>query len=104
MIAFLASCNLFFPTQVSFTNATSSYTFVEIQLGSVDYLTALSPGQSTGFFQISPGTYTLSTRGMNGVLYQWPVQQQIIDGYSYTLVFFQNNTTISYSTSIAMVR
>ena len=107
MIVFLASCNLFFPTQVSFTNAasssTASYTFLEIRLGSVDYLTTLSPGQSTAFFPISPGSYTLFTRGTNGVLYQWPVQQPIMNGYSYTLVFFLNNTTISYSTSIAMV-
>ncbi|HVO37502.1 MAG TPA: hypothetical protein VMV03_00600 [Spirochaetia bacterium] len=102
MVAFLAGCNLVFPTQVSFQNATTSYTFLEIRIGSVDYLSGLAPGQATGFFEISPGSYTVFTRGTNGILYQWPQQQSIVQGYSYTLVFFVNNTSINYSTYISM--
>jgi len=105
MVAFLAGCNLTFPTQVSFQNATSpSYTFLEIRIGSVDYTSTLAPGQATRFFEISPGSYTVFTRGTNGILYQWPQQQPIAQGYSYTLVFFLNNSSINYSTYISMTR
>jgi len=103
-IAFLASCQLFFQTQVSFQNSTSSYTFVEIKLGSVDYTTELPPGPPTSFLPILPGSYTLYTKGIDGVLYAWPVKQSIAGGYSYTLTFSQNSTTnsLSYSTYVAL--
>ncbi len=104
MIVFLAGCNLFYPTQIGFQNATGSYTFLEIKIGPVDYTTTLSPGGSTGFFGIPAGTYTLYTRGSNGILFSWPVQQSIASGYTYTLVFFLNNTSINYSTNISMTK
>ncbi len=104
MIAFLASCSLFFQTQISFQNNTSTYTFLAIKLGSVDYESTLSPGQQTSFFSISPGSYTLSTKGVEGVFYQWPVQQSIAGGYSYTMIFSVNSATNSlvYSTYVAL--
>jgi hypothetical protein len=106
MIAFLASCSLFFQTQVSFQNNTSTYTFLAIKLGSVDYETTLSPGQQTPFFPIDPGLDSLYTKGIEGVFYQWPVQQSIASGYSYTFVFSVNSTTNSlvYSTYVALQR
>jgi hypothetical protein len=104
MAAFLVSCQLFFQTQVSFQNGTSSYTFLEIKLGSVDYATTLPPGQQTSFFPIGPGLYTLYTTGVDGVVYSWPVKQPIAGGYSYTIIFGVNSTTnaLSYSTYIAL--
>jgi len=104
MIAFLASCQLFFPTQISFQNSTSSYTFVEIKLGTVDYTTELSPGQQTSFLPISAGSYTLYTKGIDGVSYAWPVRQAIAGGYSYTMIFSVNGTTnnLVYSTYVAL--
>ncbi len=104
MILSLASCQLFFPTQVSFQNATSTYTFLEIKLGSADYTAELSPGQQSSFLGVSPGSYTLYTKGIDGILYAWPVPQSIAGGYSYTLIFSVNTTTNSlvYSTYIAL--
>ena len=104
MIAFLASCNLFFQTQVSFLNNTSTYTFLAIELGSVDYETALSPGAQSPWFSIAPGSYSLYTMGTNGILYQWPTEQSIVVGYSYTIIFSVNTTTNSlfYSTYVAL--
>ena len=106
MAAFLVSCQLLFQTQVSFQNSTSSYTFLEIKLGSVDYTTALPPGQQTSFFPIDRGLYTLYTTGIDGVVYAWPVQQPIAGGYSYTMIFGVNATTnaLFYSTYIALQR
>jgi len=103
-VALLCSCDLFFQTQVSFQNNTSSYTFLEIQLGSVTYTAALSPGTKTSFFPISPGSYTLYTEGIDGILYAWPAQQSIAGGYSYTIIFSMNSTSnaLVYSTYIAL--
>lgn len=104
MAAFLVSCQLLFQTQVSFQNSTSSYTFLEIKLGSIDYTSTLSPGQQTSFFPVGQGLYTLSTRGIDGVLYAWPVKQSIAGGYSYTIIFAVNSTTnsLSYTTYVAL--
>ena len=101
---FLFSCQLFFQTQVSFQNTTSSYTFLEIKLGSVDCTSTLSPGGQTSFFPIDAGSYTLYTRGVDGVLYEWPVQQSIVGGYSYTIMFAINSTTnnLTYTTYVAL--
>ena len=56
----------------SFQNSTSSYTFLEIKLGSIDYTSTLSPGQQTSFFPVGQGLYTLSTREIDGVLLRGP--------------------------------
>ena len=106
MIAFLAGCSLFFPTQVSFQNNTSTYTFLAIKLGPLDYETTLSPGQQTAFFTINPGLYSLLTKGIEGVFYQWPAQQEVTGGYSYTIIFSVNSATNSlvYSTYVALQR
>jgi len=100
----LASCNLFFQTQISFQNNTSTYTFLAIKLGAVDYESTLSPGQQTPFFPIGGGSYALSTKGIDGVFYEWPVEQQISPGYSYTFIFSINSVTntLAYSTYIAL--
>ena len=94
----LASCNLLSPTQVGFWNTTTSYTFMEIKLGSIDYQATLAPGYSTPFFPINSGSYTLYTRGTNGILFQWPVPQPISAGHSCVLVFYLNNSIINYTT------
>jgi hypothetical protein len=103
-VVFLVSCDLFFQTQVSFQNNTSSYTFLEIELGSDDYTSTLAPGAKTPFVSISPGSYTLYTEGIDGVLYAWPTQQSITGGYSYTIIFSVNsaNNALVYSTYIAL--
>jgi hypothetical protein len=102
---FIASCSLFFQSQVSFRNNTSSYTFLAIKLGTaVDYEATLSPGQQTPFFDISGGSYSLYTKGIDGVFYQWPVPQEVVPGYSYTFIFSINSATntLAYSTYIAL--
>ncbi|MGA2612605.1 MAG: hypothetical protein ABSG38_04025 [Spirochaetia bacterium] len=104
MIVSLAQCSLFFPTQVGFQNNTSTYTFLAIKLGSVDVETALTPGQQTQYFSIDPGTYSLYTKSIDGILYQWPAAQPIAGGFSYTIMFSQNSTTnsIGYSTYVSV--
>jgi len=106
VVTLLASCNLFFQTQVSFLNSTNTYSFLAIKLGGVDYESTLSPGQQTSFFPIDGGTYTLSTKGIDGVFYEWPVKQQISSGYSYTFIFSINSitNTLTYSTYVALQR
>ena len=104
MIASLASCNFFFQTQVSFENSTSSYTFLAIKIGSVDDETPLTPNQQTSFTPIGQGSYYLYTKGIDGIWYQWPAQQSIAAGYSYTIIFSADSTTgnLTYSTYIAL--
>jgi len=104
IVVFLVSCDLFFQTQVSFQNNTPSYTFLEIELGSVNYTSSLAPGVKTAFMSISPGSYTLYTEGIDGILYAWPTQQSIAGGYSYTIIFSLNsaNNALIYSTYIAL--
>ncbi len=106
MIVSLAQCNLFFPTQVSFQNNTSAYTFVAIKLGSIDYETALTPGQQSPYISLDPGSYYLYTKGTNGILYQWPAKQPIAGGFSYTIIFSENTTTNSliYSTYVSVAK
>ncbi len=101
---FLASCSLFTPTQVSFNN-TSTYTFQEIKIGSVDYVGALTPGSPTAYFPIAPGTYILYTRGASGALYQWPTRQQFDSGYSYQLVFAVDaSNNLYYAVYVSMIQ
>jgi hypothetical protein len=104
-VIFLLSCNLVTQTQVSFWNNTSTYTFLAIKIGGVDYTTALAPGSVTSYFPIAPGTYSLSTEGISGAWYQWPAPQQIARGYSYQLVFsIDASNSLSYSTYVAMIQ
>ena len=102
---FLASCNLVSQTQVGFWNQTSSYTLLEVKIGSVDYTTTLSPGSSpTAYFPMGEGSYTLYTRGTNDILYQWPTKQQFARGFGYILIFTtdaSNNLQYSVYVSIA---
>ena len=100
----LCSCNLFYSTKVSFLNSTASYTFTEIKLGPLDYPAPLAPGQAIGYAEIDPGTYTLSTKGIDGTWFQWPVPQAVERGYSYTLTFVTVNNTIQYQVYVAMVQ
>lgn len=101
---FICSCNLFFSTKISFLNSTTSYIFTEIKFGPIDYATPLPPGQGISYIPIDPGSYTLFTRGVDGILYQWPVPQPVERGYSYTLTFTTQNSQIVYDVYIAMVR
>lgn len=89
MIVSLAQCNLFFPTQVSFQNNTSAYTFVAIKLGSIDYETALTPGQQSPYISLDPGSYYLYTKGTNGILYQNGRQSSQLQGDSVIRSYFR---------------
>jgi hypothetical protein len=102
----LCSCNLFFPTQVSFLNSTASppfagYTIIEIKIGSIDNSTTLLPGQGLPYTQIDPGSYTLSVQLSDATWHQWP--RKIDNGYSYNLIFITRNGILDCTAYIAMV-
>lgn len=99
------SCSLVTPTQVSFSNNTSTYTFLAIKIGTVNYTSTLAPGQYTPYFPISPGTYYLSTQGISDAWYQWPNAQQIAQGYSYQFIFSVDvSNNLYYSVYVSMVQ
>ena len=108
ILCLVVSCNLFLKTQVAFENATTSYTFTEIKIGTVDVTTPLPPAPATAsvtaFVPIDPGSYTLFTKGMNGIWYQWPVPQPFDRGYSCLITFRINSENyLTYSTYATMI-
>jgi len=101
----LASCNLYLTTQVGFQNSTGTYTFDEIKIASIDITTPLPPSSTTSFFTVDSGSYTLYTKGTNGIWYQWPAPQTFQKGYSCLITFSINSQSVltysAYQTMIA---
>jgi len=85
LLTALASCQLQ-ATQVRFSNATTSYTFLTVRFGEVVNASSLPPGGTTSYVAVSPGQHTLLAQLQDGT---WTngIDFTVTAGDSYTILF-----------------